>query len=159
MIIIIMASIAGNIGLATHVVFGDAGLTCYAAFLAIASVLMYHAVRSLEAVEMFKKEYEAAYIECTKGIEPGSDQLGPKPSLPNSDLIQDGNRDVDFYIEEAEKLFKPFRREVLDVLANAADPTGKVVTILSNKKGRKVSASTINAFKDTKLAVRRVQYR
>ena len=138
MIIIIMASIAGNIGLAAHMVFGDAGLACYAAFLAVAGVLTYHAVRSLEAVEVFKKKYEAAYMECTKGIEPGSDQLGPK-SVLKPDLMQHERYDVDFYIEEANRLFKDFRREVLDVLANAADPTGKVVTILPNKKGREVS--------------------
>ena len=117
---------------------GEAGLACYAAFLVVAGGLTYHAVRSLEAVEVFKKKYEAAYLECTKGIEPGSDQLGPKPML-NPHLMQGGGHDVDHYIAEAKRLLEPFR-EVLEVLAKAADPTGETVTVFSNTKGEEVSA-------------------
>ena len=36
-------------------------------------------------------------------------------------------------------MFEPFE-EVLSVLAKAADPTGETVTVLSNTKGREVSA-------------------
>ena len=137
MIIIITTSFAGSVGLATHFVLGEVGLVCYAAFLLIMGGSVYHAVRSLEAVEVFKEKYEAAYRECTKGIEPDSDQLGPKPML-NPLLMQDGDHDVDYYIEEAKQLFEPFREEVLAVLANAADPTGETVTVLSNTKGEEV---------------------
>ena len=87
MIIVTMASFAGTVGLAAHLKFGEAGLACYVAFLLVTGVLVYHAVRSLEAVEVYKEKYEAAYRECTKGIEPDSDQLGPRP-LSNSDLMQ-----------------------------------------------------------------------
>jgi hypothetical protein len=139
MIIIITTSFAGTVGLAAHLVLGEVGLVCYAAFLLIMGGSIHHAVRSLEAVEVFKKKFEAAYGECTKGIEPGSDQLGPKP-MSNPDLMQDGNHEVGHYIEEAERLLDLFRREVLDVLADAADPTRKVVIVLSNTKGREVSA-------------------
>ena len=138
MIIITMGSFAGSVGLAAHHVLGDAGLAGYAAFLVVGGGSVYHAVRSLEAVEVFKEKYEAAYRECTKGIEPGSDQLGPKPML-NPLLMQDGDHDVDYYIEEAKQLLEPFREEVLAVLANAADPTGETVTVLSNTKGEEVS--------------------
>ena len=137
MIIVTMTSFAGTVGLAAHLKFGEAGLACYAAFLLVMGGLVYHAVRSLEAVEVFKEKYEAAYRECTKGIEPDSDQLGPKPML-NPLLMQDGDHDVDYYIEEAKQLFEPFREEVLSVLANAADPTGETVTVLSNTKGEEV---------------------
>ena len=137
MIIIVMTSFAGTVGLAAHLRFGEVGLACYVAFLLGAGGLVYHAVRRLEAVEVFKEKYEAAYRECTKGIEPGSDQLGPRP-LPYPDLMQDGDHDVDFYIEEATRLFEPFE-EVLAVLAKAADPTGETVTVFSNTKGREVS--------------------
>ena len=140
MITIIMGSFAGSVGLAAHLVLGDAGLACYAAFLVVGGGSMYHAVRSLEAVEVFKEKYEAAYRECTKGIEPGSDQLGPKP-MSNPLLMQDGDHDVDYYIEEAKQLLEPFREEVLAVLANAADRTGDTVTVLSNTKGEEVSVS------------------
>ena len=54
--------------------------------------------------------------------------------------MQNGDHMVGYYIEEAERLLEPFRSEVLDVLANAADPTRKVVVVLSNTKGREVSA-------------------
>ena len=138
MIIIIMASFAGTVGLAVHVTFGQAGLACYAALLAVAGGLMYHAVRSLEEVEVYKEKYEAAYRECTKGIAPGSNQLGPAPML-NPGLRQDGNHDVEHYLAEAKRLLEPFREEVLAVLAKAADPTGKAVTVLSNTKGEEVS--------------------
>ena len=138
MIIIVMVSIAGTVGLAVHITFDEAGLVCYAGVLAVVGGLMYHAVGSLEEVEVVKEKYEAAYRECTKGIEPGSDQLGPKPML-NPLLMQDGDHDVDYYIEEAKQLLEPFREEVLAVLANAADPTGKTVTVLSNTKGEEVS--------------------
>jgi hypothetical protein len=87
MIIVTMTSFAGTVGLAAHLKFGEAGLACYAAFLLVMGGLVYHAVRSLEAVEVFKEKYEAAYRECTKGIEPDSDQLGPRP-LSNSNLMQ-----------------------------------------------------------------------
>jgi hypothetical protein len=87
MIIITMGSFAGSVGLAAHLVLGDAGLAGYAAFLVVVGGSVYHAVRSLEAVEVFKEKYEAAYRECTKGIEPDSDQLGPRP-LSNSNLMQ-----------------------------------------------------------------------
>ena len=137
MITITMGSFAGSVGLAAHLVLGDAGLAGYAAFLVVGGGSVYHAVRSLEAVEVFKEKYEAAYRECTKGIEPDSDQLGPKPML-NPLLMQDGDHDVDYYIEEAKQLFEPFREEVLSVLANAADPTGETVTVLSNTKGEEV---------------------
>eukprot|EP00620_Florenciella_sp_RCC1587_P021921 CAMPEP_0182560814 /NCGR_PEP_ID=MMETSP1324-20130603/3399_1 /TAXON_ID=236786 /ORGANISM="Florenciella sp., Strain RCC1587" /LENGTH=168 /DNA_ID=CAMNT_0024773245 /DNA_START=57 /DNA_END=560 /DNA_ORIENTATION=+ len=136
-----MTSFAGTVGLAAHLKFGEAGLACYAAFLLVMSGLVYHAVRSLEAVEVFKEKYETAYRECTKGIEPDSDQLGPRP-LSNSNLMQDGDHDVDFYIDEARRLFEPFE-EVLSVLAKAADPTGETVTVLSNTKGRERAAEKI----------------
>jgi hypothetical protein len=138
MIIIVMVSIAGTVGLAVHITFGETGLVCYAGFLAVVGGLMYNAVRSLEEVEVVKEKYEAAYRECTKGIEPDSDQLGPKPML-NPRLAQDGDHDVDYYIEEAKRLLEPFRREVLEVLAKAADPTGEDVTVLWNLKGEEVS--------------------
>eukprot|EP00620_Florenciella_sp_RCC1587_P002090 CAMPEP_0182591498 /NCGR_PEP_ID=MMETSP1324-20130603/73947_1 /TAXON_ID=236786 /ORGANISM="Florenciella sp., Strain RCC1587" /LENGTH=244 /DNA_ID=CAMNT_0024808805 /DNA_START=37 /DNA_END=767 /DNA_ORIENTATION=+ len=135
MIIIVMASFGGTVGLAAHLVLGEAGLACYGAFLIVAGALTYHAVRGLEEVEVVKKKYEAAFRECTKGIEPGSDQLGPMQML-NPDLMQDGNHDVDHYIEEAKRLLEPFREEVLSVLAKAANPTGgEDVTVLSNTKG------------------------
>ena len=77
MIIIVVASFAGTFGLATHLQHGEAGLACYVAFLVVAGGFVYHAVRSLESVEVFKKKFEAAFAKCTKGIEPRSDQLGP----------------------------------------------------------------------------------
>lgn len=61
------------------------------------------------------------------------------PARPSHPLPQDGEHDVDFYIDEARRLFEPFE-EVLSVLAKAADPTGETVTVLSNTKGREVSA-------------------
>ena len=139
MIIIVVASFAGTFGLATHLVHGEAGLACYVAFLVVAGGFVYHAVRSLESVEVFKKKFEAVYTECTKGIEPRSGQLGPKP-FGEPGLMQNGDHMAGYYIEEAERLLEPFRSEVLDVLANAADPTRKVVVVLSNTKGCEVSA-------------------
>ena len=87
---------------------------------------------------MFKKKFEAAYADCTKGIEPGSDQLGPKP-LTTPDLTQKGEHDVTFYLQEAERLHPGFTGRVLDVVANAVDPSGESITVLSNLKRREVS--------------------
>ena len=52
MIIIVMGSFAGSVGLAAHLVLGDAGLACYAAFLVVGGGSVYHAGRSLEAGEV-----------------------------------------------------------------------------------------------------------
>ena len=94
---------------------------------------------SLEAVEAYKKKFNAAYAECAHGIEPGSDQLGPKPfTTPN--LMQHGGRDVNYYIDEAERLYPRFVREILDVVASKVDPggSGESITVLSNLKRREV---------------------
>ena len=143
MIIIVMASVAGQFGLATYLAFGAGALACYCLILLLLAGFVCYGVRSLEEVEVFKRRFNAAFVECAKGIEPGSDRLGPKPrSKPN--LMQEGNHDISYYIEEAKRLYIPFQRDVLAVLAKAADPTGGVVTVLSNLKGREVR-DTLNA--------------
>ena len=141
MVIIVILSVAGQVGVAVYLAYSTEGVALYVVFLLVLCGLIYHAVHSLEAVEAFKKKFDAAFAECAEGIESDSDALGPEPS-GNPGLKQDGGRDVEDYIDEAKRLFKPFQRDVLGVLANAADPTGKIVTILSNLKGREVSPAS-----------------
>ena len=138
MIIIVLVSIAGQYGLKIHEERGaGAELACHAAFLLVMGGSVLHAVRSLEEAEVYKKKFGVTFAKCAEGIEPDSDRLGPKP-LNNPYLAQEGNQSVDFYLAEAARLYEAFQRDVLGVLSDAADPTGEVITVLSNLKKREV---------------------
>jgi len=136
MIIIVLVSIVGQYGLEIHEERGaGTELACYGAFLLVMGGVVLHAVRSLEEAEAYKKAFGVAFAKCAEGIVPDSDRLGPRP-LSNPYLVQADNASVDFYMAEAARLYEAFQRDVLDVLSDAADPTGEVITVLSNLKQR-----------------------
>ena len=136
MIIIVGACMTGRLWLEVHLQFGPWGTGVFGVAVLILGGLVWDAVRGLEAVEACKKRFTAAHAEATEGLQ--GDQLGPAP-FASPGLMQDGNHDVDYYIAEARTLFEAFKSEVLAVVAQAADPTGEVITVLSNLKGREVS--------------------
>ena len=138
MIIIVLVSIVGQYGLEIHEERGaGTELACYGAFLFVMGGSVLHAVRSLEEAEVYKKAFGVAFAKCAEGIEPDSDRLGPKP-LNNPYVAQEGKQSADFYLAEAARLYEAFQRDVLGVLSDAADPTGEVITVLSNLKRREV---------------------
>ena len=132
----ILVAFGGVIGVTIYLSFQGAwwAMVCYVAFVLVVGTAVLHAVWRIEGVEHFGQLFDEAFSNATRGIEPGSAQLGPVTRLARS-IEQQGGKWVDYYISEAHRLYPRFKREVLETLADASTQRGETIFVKSSLKG------------------------